>query len=189
MENEKLYIKNMVCDRCKMAVRNELEKLHVSYHSVELGIVELNDTLSNGKKLQFKTNIESLGFELIEDKTARIVSGIKSAIIEFVRSIDIAKNIKLSVWLSDQLKRDYNYLSNLFSVIEGTTIEQYVINQKIERVKELLAYNELSLGEIAHVLSYSSIQHLSTQFKKVTGLTPSDFKKIGQQKRKPLDAI
>jgi AraC family transcriptional regulator len=185
-----LYIKNMVCDRCKAAVKGELEKSKIPYKAVELGEVEL-DTLPSDKTLtQFRNAVRSLGFELIEDKTARIVNQIKKAIIEWVYQ-DESKNKKInfSKYLSELLHKDYASLSNLFSGVEGTTIEQHLIHQKIERVKELLVYDELSLGQISDQLNYSSVQHLSNQFKKITGLTPSHFKKIGAVKRVPLDKV
>jgi AraC family transcriptional regulator len=186
----KLYIKNMVCDRCKAAVKNELIKNKIAYKDIDLGEVELNTLPSNQQLEDFKTAIEHLGFELIEDKVARIVNKIKSNILTWIRSGEEQhKKLKFSIYLSDQLGKDYNYLSSLFSSIENTTIEQYLIHQKIERVKELLVYDELTLSEIASRLNYSSVQHLSNQFKKVTGLTPSDVKKIGHIKRNPLDKI
>jgi AraC family transcriptional regulator len=185
-----IFIKNMVCDRCIMAVKNELDKNQFSYTSISLGQVDLVAEPSTAQFDQFKKDITALGFELIEDKAARIVSGIKKAVIEFVRTPSAkSKKIKFSVYLADQLNKDYNYLSSLFSSVEGTTIEQYLIHQKIERVKELLVYDELSLSEISHQLGYSSVQHLSNQFKKVTGLTPSHFKQVKEHKRVPIDRI
>jgi AraC family transcriptional regulator len=184
------FIKNMVCDRCIMAVKNELDKNKLSYSAISLGQVDLVEEPSTEQLDHFKKNITALGFELIEDKAARVVSGIKNAIIEFVRTPSAKnKKIKFSVYLAERLNKDYNYLSSLFSSIEGTTIEQYLINQKIERVKELLVYDELSLSEISHELGYSSVQHLSNQFKKVTGLTPSHFKQVKEQKRVPIDRV
>ena len=180
----------MVCDRCKAAVKNELDKNKISYHNIELGEIELVENPSLQQLDSFREAIELLGFELIEDKSARLVSQIKNAVIVLIHGEDeTGKKMKFSVYLSEKLSKEYNYLSNLFSSIEGTTIEQYVIQQKIERVKELLVYDELTLSEIADQLGYSSVQHLSNQFKKVTGLTPSHFKKIGDLKRKPLDKV
>jgi AraC family transcriptional regulator len=190
MDNKKLYIKNMVCDRCKMAVEHELKKTGISYDTITLGEVTLKQEPSLQQQHQFQSGITALGFELIENKTARISSAIKNAVLEFVRDKSSAnKRLKLSAYLADKLNKDYNYLSTLFSAMEGTTIEQHLIKQKIERVKELLVYDELSLSEIANELGYSSVQHLSSQFKKVTGLTPSHFKQIGDKKRKPLDQL
>lgn|SRR5258706_2441776 len=184
----KLYIKNMVCDRCKAAVKKTLDDLRVDYSSVELGEVETNSELTISQLNQIKEAIELQGFELIETRNARIVSQIKKSILDWVRSEEI-KRTKLSVYLSDVLHKDYASLSNLFSEIESTTIEQYFIHQKIELAKELLVYDELSLTEIADRLDYSSVSHLSNQFKKVTGLTPKHFKKIGAEKRVSLDKV
>lgn len=184
----KLFVKNMVCDRCKMAVQHALDENGLSYTQVELGEIELTATPNENQIQKFKWNLEKLGFELIEDRTARIISKIKKVVIESVRG-DLNNKFKLSTEVSEALNKDYNSLSTIFSSVEGTTIEQFAILQKIEFVKELLVYDELSLSEIASKLHYSSVQHLSTQFKKVTGLTPSHFKKIGEQKRQPLDQI
>ena len=185
-----LYIKNMVCDRCKAAVKKELDKNKIHYASIHLGEVELSGHLENESLQRFRNGIELLGFELIQDKPARQVNQIKKAIIDWVREGEPRnKNQKFSVYLSEVLHRDYASLSNFFSGIEGTTIEQYLIHQKIERAKELLVYNELSLGQIADQLNYSSVQHLSNQFKKVTGLTPSHFRKVGAKKRNSNDKV
>lgn len=178
----------MVCDRCKAAVRKSLDELGVQYSSVELGEVNTNLELTAEQLNLFKTAIETLGFELIESRSARVVSQIKKTIMDLVRS-DEMNNIKLSGYLSEALHKDYASLSNLFSEVESTTIEQYFIHQKIERAKELLVYDELSLTEIADRLGYSSVAHLSNQFKKVTGLTPRHFKSIGAQKRVSLDKV
>ena len=183
-----LYIKNMVCDRCRMSVARVLDDLNVPYRRIDLGEVELVN--EPGEKLldEIKQQITPLGFELIEDRNSRVISRIKSAVIDLVRG---GKNnrFKLSTYLSEQLGKDYNSLSTLFSSVEGVTIEQFHIHQKIEYVKELLAYDELSLSEIADKLQYSSVQHLSNQFKKVTGLTPSHFKSIRHGRRTALDKI
>jgi AraC family transcriptional regulator len=186
----KLYIKNMVCDRCKMVVKDQLDKNGISYKNIELGEVELSEPPSSEQLQKFSSDITQLGFEIIEDKTARIVSSIKNAVLEFVRDPSPkSRKLKFSSYLADKLNKEYNYISNLFSEFEGTTIEQYLIHQKIERVKELLVYDELNLSEVAHQLGYSSVQHLSNQFKKVTGLTPSHFKKLGVKKRTSLDKV
>lgn len=186
----KLFIKNMVCDRCKLAVKRALDDHQIEYTQVELGEIDLEKDPSPEKLNSFKGAIEQLGFELIEEKSARVINQIKSAVIALIQDKEEqSRKMKFSAYLADKLSKDYNYLSNLYSSIEGTTIEQYVIHQKIEKVKELLVYNELSLSEIAEQLGYSSVQHLSSQFKKVTGLTPSHFKIIGDQKRKPIDKV
>lgn len=189
MEN-KLYVKNMVCDRCKLVVRQELDKAGISYSNIELGEIDFNESPSSEALGTFSKNITALGFEIIEDKTARLVSSVKAAVLEFVRNpSQQSRKLKFSSYLADKLNKDYNYISNLFSELEGTTIEQYLIHQKIERVKELLVYDELNLSEVAHQLGYSSVQHLSNQFKKVTGLTPSHFKNLGEKKRTSLDKV
>jgi YesN/AraC family two-component response regulator len=184
----RLYIKNMVCDRCKAAVKRSLDDLKIGYKSVELGEVETDGELTTIQQNIFKQSIEAQGFELIETRNARIVSQIKKLILDLVRSNEVRK-LKLSAYLAEALNKDYASLSNLFSEIESSTIEQYFIHQKIELVKELLVYEELSLTQIADQLGYSSVAHLSNQFKKVTGLTPKHFKNIGAEKRVSLDKV
>jgi len=186
----KLFIKNMVCHRCKMAVRSELEKAGATPLSVELGEAEIKSALSDKQTQQLRKGLLSLGFELIDDKKSRIIQKIKNVIIEAIRNHNAdTPKINYSQHIASKLNRDYTYLSNLFSEVEGTTIEKFIISQKIERVKELLVYDELSLSEIAYTMGYSSVAHLSNQFKKVTGLTPSYFKSIGNKKRRALDEI
>ncbi|MDO5523694.1 MAG: AraC family transcriptional regulator [Bacteroidia bacterium] len=185
----KLYIKNMVCNRCVMVVRNEMEKLGFDVSNIILGEVSLTKELSNAQKQKVREVLEPLGFELIDDKKSRIVEKIKNIIIDLVHHKDGSLQTNLSDLLSENLNHDYSYLSNLFSEVESITIEKYFIAQKIEKVKELLVYDELSLSEIAFRLNYSSVAYLSNQFKKVTGLTPSHFKQIHETKRKPLDEI
>lgn len=189
METEKLYIKNMVCDRCKMVVRSELEKLGITVLNVDLGEVTLSSPLSDLQKIQIQKTLAPIGFEIIEDKRSRLIEQIKTLIIELVHYNDNDLKINLSDYLSEKLHHDYNYISNLFSEIEGSTIEKYFIAQKIEKVKELLVYDELTLNEIAFRLNYSSTAHLSSQFKKITGLAPSHFKTIKTNKRNPLDKV
>jgi YesN/AraC family two-component response regulator len=184
-----LYIKNMVCNRCIMVVENELNRAGIIASLVKLGEVVLEKEPTEEELQQFTSAIESLGFERIDDKKSRIIEQIKNKIIQLVHYEYNASKINLSEVLSSHLNHDYNYLSNLFSEVEGTTIEKYYIAQKIEKVKELLVYDELSLSEIADHLNYSSVAYLSNQFKKVTGLSPSHFKQIGLEKRKPLDQI
>lgn len=184
-----IYIKNMVCNRCKMVVRTELEKLGIQPLTVELGEVTLDSDLEEAQKKQLQNNLAALGFEWIDDKKSRCIAKIKSLIIELIHEKNNDLKITLSDYLSQAVSYDYSYLSNLFSEIEGITIEKYFIAQKIERVKELLAYNELSLSEIAYQLNYSSVAHLSNQFKKVTGLSPSHFKNIRSSQRRPLDEL
>jgi len=184
-----LYIKNMVCNRCKMVVKAELEKLGITTQKVELGEVTIDKDLDTTEKEQLDQVLKELGFELIDDKKSRYIEKIKSLIIALIHEQNNDLKITLSDYLSQEVYHDYFYLSNLFSEIEGTTIEKYFIAQKIERVKELLAYKELSLGEIAFHLNYSSVAHLSNQFKKVTGLSPSHFKNIQLGGRKSLDEV
>jgi len=174
-----------------MAVENELKNLQIETKSINLGEIDLGDAALTPEQLtELSGNLEKLGFELIDDKKTRIIDRIKTFIIEQVHYHDHQQPIKLSVSLSEDLNYDYNYLSNLFSSIEGVTIEHFLIQQRIERVKELLVYDELTLSEIAYQLGYSSVAYLSNQFKKVTGLTPSHFKKLKDNKqRKPLDKL
>ena len=184
-----LFIKNMVCNRCIMVVQNELDKLGLAVKNIKLGEVTLDKEPTAEEKDKLDKALVLLGFELIDDKKSRIIEKIKNIIIELVHHQNNDAKTNLSDVLSSQLHHDYNYLSNLFSEIEGTTIEKYFIAQKIEKVKELLVYDELSLSEIAFRLNYSSVAYLSNQFKKVTGLTPSHFKQIKEDKRKPLDKV
>ena len=179
----------MVCDRCIMVVQNELKKLRIEISNIKLGEVILENELSDTKKLNLQKTLLSLGFELIDNKKSRIIEQIKNQIIDLVHNKNGDIKTNLSEVLSSELNHDYKYLSNLFSEIEGTTIEKYFIAQRIEKVKELLVYDELSLSEIAYKLNYSSVAYLSNQFKKVTGLTPSHFKQIKDNKRKPLDKV
>lgn len=185
----KLHIKNMVCNRCIMVVNDELEKLGLHPASVELGEVVLSEELSDIQKGQVKSALEKVGFELIDNRKSQLIERVKTLLIELVHRQNNKLNTNLSDYLIQQLGHDYSSISTLFSEVEGTTIEKYYIAQKIERVKELLVYDELSLSEIAHLLNYSSVAHLSKQFKKTTGLTPSHFKQIGALKRKPLDKL
>lgn len=184
-----IFIKNMVCDRCIMVVQNELEKLGLDANNIKLGEVILSKEITSLEKENLSKTLEPLGFEVIDDKKGRIIEKIKNIIIDLVHHQDSDVKTNLSDVLSDKLHHDYNYLSNLFSEVEGTTIEKYFIAQKVEKVKELLVYDELSLSEIANRLNYSSVAYLSNQFKKVTGLTPSHFKQIKEDKRKPLDKV
>jgi transcriptional regulator, AraC family len=184
-----LFIKNMVCNRCIMVVQNELDKLDLSAISIKLGEIVFGKELTPEQKKKLGEALSALGFQVIDDKKSRIIEKIKNTIIELVHHQDNEAKTNLSDILSATLHHDYNYLSNLFSEVEGTTIEKYFIAQKIERVKELLVYDELSLSEIAFQLNYSSVAYLSNQFKKTTGLTPRHFKQIKEEKRKPLDKV
>ena len=184
-----MYIKNMVCERCKMAVKYELTKLGITPISVDLGEVELNSELTETQYQKFSATLKEYGFEIIDKSNARIIEKIKNIVIEVVHRSDNAIKINYSVYIEEKFKKKYNYLSNLFSEIEGITIEQFIIFQKTEKVKELLVYDELSLSEIADKLGYSSVAYLSTQFKKITGLTPSHFKNVKDKKRLSLDNL
>ena len=184
-----LYIKNMVCNRCILVVKQELEKLHIESCNVTLGEVETNDDLSPSQIDELRNNLAAVGFELLDNGRQQLIEKIKNIIIKQVHHTDEENRYNYSEILSKTLHKDYSYLSGLFSEVEGITIEKYIINQKIEKVKELIIYDELNLSEIAYKLGYSSVAHLSNQFKKVTGLTPSHFKQVGHNKRKPLDKI
>lgn len=185
----KLYVKNMVCDRCKMAVESELKRLKLHPKSVELGVIELvEDELTEAQATAAKSRLEDLGFELLEDRKSQTIEAIKTAVIELIHRDNDETKLKHSEYIAQKLHYDYPYLSKLFSDAEGTTIEQYTILQKIERVKELLAYGELTLSEIAYQLGYSSVAALSGQFKKVMGITPSAWK-AGEADRKSLDEV
>lgn len=183
----------MVCDRCKMVVSQELEKLGFHTEKITLGEVVLtNNTLSAEQQKQIDDALIAVGFERIDDRKARLIEIMKNKIIQIIHHADrITMKVNWSTLLADEVHLEYGYLSNLFSSMEGITVEQYIIRQKIERVKELLLYDELSLSEIADRLGYSSVAHLSGQFKKVTGLTPSELKKSRNidQSRKGLDSV
>jgi AraC-like DNA-binding protein len=185
----KLYIKYMVSIRCKMVVKAELDRLGIRHSVVELGEVEIFDPFDEVQIAALKQSLLKSGLELMEDKKAILIQRIKNVIIEMVHYADEMPAIKNSTYISQVLHHDYTYLANLFSEYTGTTIEQFIILHKIEKVKELLVYNELNLTEISYKLNYSSVAHLSNQFKKITGLTPSYFKKIGQKRRRPLEDV
>ncbi|KIA87364.1 AraC family transcriptional regulator [Flavobacterium sp. AED] len=185
----KLYIKNMVCDRCKMVVKAELEKIEIFPVSVELGEVELLGNFKDNQKQDLEKKLQSLGFELLEDKTTITIEKVKCLIVNLVHHQNNELKTNLSSYLSEQLGQDYNTLSNLFSEVQGTTIEHYFIAQKIEKVKELLMYKELTLSEIAIKLNYSDVAHLSNQFKKITGVTPTHFKQLKENNRLQIDGL
>jgi AraC-like DNA-binding protein len=188
-----LHIKNMVCNRCKIVVKQELEKLGLHPEKVELGEVELSEEpISREQFEQIDQVLTSVGFERIDDRKARLIESIKNQVIQRIHQTDqVDRKFNWSNVLSEELHYDYSYLSGLFSSVEGITLEQYIIRQKIERAKELLFYDELNLSEIANKLGYSSVAHLSSQFKKITGQTPSELKRLrnSEQARKPLDAV
>ncbi|RTY89840.1 AraC family transcriptional regulator [Flavobacterium sp. GT3R68] len=185
----KLHIKNMVCSRCKMVVKSVFENLSISTISVELGEVELKNDIQEKQKQELLKNLRVIGFDLIDDRKSKTIDKIKTIIIDLVQNKNNDLKTNLSDFLSQQIHQDYNTLSNLFSEVENTTIEKYFINQKIEKVKELIIYDELSLSEIAYSLNYSSVSHLSNQFKKATGFSPTYFKNLKSIKRKQIEDL
>lgn len=185
----KLFIKNMVSQRCKMLVKSELERLNIQPISIELGIIDILGELSDKQRVLLKNNLFLSGLELIEDKKLILIERIKNVIIEMVHYADEFPSVNYSDYIKQRLNFDYVYLSNLFSEIEGRTIQQFIILHKIERVKELLSYDEHTLTEISYKLNYSSVAHLSNQFKKITGLSPSCFKKMKLNRSNILESI
>ncbi len=185
----KLYIKYMVSGRCKMIVSDQLNKLGLTPTAVILGEAEIKEDIITPQREQLKDSLLEYGLELIEDKKTILIEKIKNVIIETVHFSDTLPSVKFSIYLSEKLNYDYTYLSNLFSQSSGTTIEHFILRHKIERVKELITYNELNLTEIAWKMNYSSVAHLSGQFKKITGLTASDFKSKHQKDRRMLERV
>lgn len=186
-----LYIKNMVCNRCIKVVKEELEKLGIIIKKISLGEVETESTPGSETLERVRKILEVNGFELIEDKKVKTIEKIKNIIIETIYSKEgfLSESKNFSKLLEKEIGLDYRYMSTLFSSLESITVEQYIIIQKIERAKEFLKYGELTLSEIAYKLGYSSVQHLSNQFKKVTGFSASEFKNITQNMRKPIDKL
>jgi len=185
----KLYIKNMVCIRCKMVVKQELTKLGIRYVTVELGEADIVEDITSAQQKLIKVALLKSGLELMDDKKSVLIQRIKNVIVELVHYSEEPLNMNFSEYLTLKLNHDYTYLANLFSEVQGITIEKFIIAHKIERVKELLVYNELNLTEIAFQMHYSSVAHLSAQFKKVTGLTPSHFKQLKAKRRSMLDDL
>ena len=185
----RLYIKNMVCQRCILAVKQELEKLDLKPLQLALGEVDLAERPTEGKLAQLILRLQALGFELIDDKKSRIIEQIKTLLIKLVHHSGDPVTVNLSDYISGKLHYDYSYLSNLFSEVESTTIEKYFITQKIEKAKELLVYDELTLSEIADRLGYSSVAYLSAQFKKIAGFTPTHYKSLREHKRKNIEDL
>lgn len=179
----------MVCSRCKMVVKSELEKLGLQLFSVDLGEVETIESVTDIQRSEIAEHLKPFGFELIDDKKSRIIDKIKTLIIDLVHNKNNEINTNLSDYLSSQILQDYNTLSNLFSEVEHTTIEKYFITQKIEKVKELLMYDEMTLSEIAFQLNYSSVAYLSNQFKKITGFSPTYYKQLKDKKRKQIEDL
>lgn len=179
----------MVCDRCKQAVKNVLEMQQVAASNILLGEAEITGELSPDKHEQLAAALKAAGFELIDDKKSRMIEKIKNIAVALIHHNQEPARLKTSEIITRELHYDYPYLSNLFSSVEGITIEQFIIRQKIEKIKEYIVYDELSLGEIADKVGYSSVAHLSAQFKKVTGMSPSQFKSVGNKERKGLDEV
>jgi len=183
----KLYIKYMVSLRCKMVVKEELQKLGLHYVILDLGMAEILEEITPEQRNQLKENLLKSGLELMDDKRSILIEQIKNVIIEMIHYSDELPEVNYSDYISEKLHHDYTYLSNLFSEVKGITIQQFIIIHKIEKVKELLLYDELNLTEISYKLNYSSVAHLSTQFKKITGLTPSYYKQLKQKRSSNLE--
>lgn len=184
-----IYIKYMVSLRCKMVVMDELKKLGLNHTGIELGIVELTDDITNEQRQQLAIGLQGSGLELLDDKKSILIEKIKNVIINMIHYSDELPKVNYSEYISEKLNYDYTYLSNLFSEFRGITIQQFIIMHKIEKVKELLLYDELNLTEISYKLHYSSVAHLSNQFKKVTGLSPSFYKKLKVLRRGNLENV
>lgn len=185
----KLYIKNMVCIRCKILVKDELTKLGIQYTTVDLGEADIITPFTPELHDQFRDALLRSGLELMDNKKSVLIQRIKNVVVDLVHYTEEPLIVNFSVYLSEKLQHDYTYLANLFSEVTGTTIEKFIIAHKIERVKELLVYNELTLTAIAYQMHYSSVAHLSAQFKKTTGLTPSHFKKLKEKRRNMLEDV
>lgn len=185
----KICVKNMVCSRCVMVVKQELEKLRLLPALVSMGEIELSRPAGNKQLQDLGKRLKVLGFELLDSQKQKQIEKIKNLLIEKVQSGAVEEHFSISNFLKKGLSKEYSYISRLFSEVEGITIEQFFIQQKIEKVKELIIYNEMNLSEISYLLGYSSVAHLSAQFRKVTGLTPSYFKRAGSHHRKSIDLI
>jgi len=184
-----LFIKNMVCQRCVMTVESVFNSINIPFKKVSLGEAELTAKLTNDELSNLEEGLNKFGFELIETRVNKVIENIKKAIMEYLNLGMDNQKLKLSSYITKKIPYDYSYLSDLFSSVEGKTIEQFFILQRIEKVKELLVYDQLSLTEISFQTGFSSVHHLSSQFKKITGLTPSHFKKIGASRRKSIDSL
>ncbi|OEK03909.1 AraC family transcriptional regulator [Roseivirga sp. 4D4] len=187
--SKNLHIKNMVCQRCIMTVESDLKSLGIPYTEVHLGQVNLKAPLTINEKNLLVERLVKQGFELLEEGNSSLIDKVKTVIIDMIHHRQELPRINYSEYISEQVHKDYSYLSKLFSSVEGITIEKFIIKQKIEKVKELLSYGEKAFKEIAFDLDYSSVQHLSNQFKKETGMTPSQFKQMSRPERKPLDSL
>jgi len=187
--SEVIHIKNMVCPRCISAVSTILLELAIPYGSIKLGEVEFASSLNKKTIKTFSKALQDSGFSLINDRRSQLIEQMKTLVVDKIHHSSGELDIKWANYISEKLHLDYKYLSSLFSSVESITFEQYIINQKIERIKELIVYDELTLSEIAFQLHYSSVAYLSNQFKKVTGMTPTQFKKSVDKNRKSLDEI
>lgn len=187
--NLKLFIKYMVSNRCKMVVKEELTKLGLHFIVVDLGEVEIMEELSEEERKELAERLLDTGLELMDNKKAILIERIKTTIIELIHHSEDMIKINFSNFLSEKLNHDYTYLANLFSEVQGTTIAQFIISHKVERIKELIIYDELNITEIAWKMNYSSVAHLSNQFKKITGLSPSHFKQLKEKRRNPIENI
>jgi AraC-like DNA-binding protein len=185
----KLYIKNMVSSRSRMIVEEEFQKLGIHPMMVNLGVVELVEEVSLAQRMLLKANLKNSGLELLEDRKSIIIEGIKNTIVEMVNYSDELPKLNYSRFISEKLGYVYAYLANVFAEVKGITIQQFIIIHKIERVKELLIYGELNLTEISYKLHYSSVAHLSNQFKKITGLTPSFYKQLKYKRKQYLEIL
>jgi len=185
----KLYIKYMVSTRCKIAVREAFKNLGLKLTQVELGEVEIVETISEEKMDALKISMLNIGFEIIEDRRAILIERIKNIVIEMVHHSEMVLKVNFSDYLSEKLNYDYTYMANVFSEVQGISIEQFIISHKVERIKEYIIYDELNMTEIAFKMNYSSVAHLSCQFKKVTGLTPTYFKKLKLRRLEPIENI
>ncbi|WP_100612383.1 helix-turn-helix domain-containing protein [Confluentibacter lentus] len=185
----KIYVKNMACESCKIFVKDALDELGISPAKVELGEIETKEDVCDEDKKKLNTQIKKAGMELLEKKQGVLIEKIRKVMVEYVSDSENRPNIKFSVLLSEELNHSYTYLANFFSEVEATTIEQYIIALKIERIKELIIFGEDTFSEIANKLNYSSVAHLSSQFKKVTGLTPSHFKALKEKRRITIQNI
>ena len=179
----------MVSTRCKMAVKEALKELGLHFIVVDLGEVEIMENISAAQRTELATALLGSGLELMDDKRAVLIERVKNAIIEMIHHTDEVIKINFSDYISKKLDHDYTYLANLFSEVQGTTIEQFIISHKVERIKELIIYDELNITEIAWKMNYSSVAHLSNQFKKVTGLSPSHFRQMRDKRRSPIEDI
>jgi len=187
--NTTLYIKNMVCQRCVEAVQEEFNRANIPVKSIQLGEVTLQSEINDHQKLAISDSLQKRGFELLESRNSKYIEQIKSLLINAIHYPDKPIHVNYSTYLEKEIGKDYHSLSSLFSSVEGVTIERFIILQKLEKVKELIIDDELSLSQIANKLEYSSVQHLSNQFKKTILLTPSEFKKAQSNQRSPLDKL